>query len=193
LARIGLDVDGVLADFNAGYIQLFNSLTGKDIPLDYMPETWFYEEALGIPKVTVDKALEIIQDPESGFWFSLSPLPVPNDLAGLCMREDVYFITTRPGLDAKKQTEDWLMYQFEIGTPTVLISDDKGAIARGLKLDVFIDDRDMNLWAVKGASPATTCYVLDYPYNRSVDSAIATRIGSLSEVICDGHLVQAGC
>jgi 5'(3')-deoxyribonucleotidase len=192
LARIGLDVDGVLADFNAGYIQLFNSLTGKDIPLDYMPETWFYEEALGIPKVTVDKALEIIQDPESGFWLSLDKLAEP-DLDRLCYQNEVYFVTTRPGEDAKRQTEEWLSMHFGMSYPTVLISDDKGAIARGLKLDVFIDDRDMNLWAVKGASPATTCYVLDYPYNRSVDSAIATRIGSLSEVICDGHLVQAGC
>jgi 5'(3')-deoxyribonucleotidase len=194
LARIGLDVDGVLADFTSAYVQLMYQITGRGepaLPEDWQPSEWNFEHTLGFGKDIVEITWDII-NASSTFWFGLTPL-TDIDLESLSLTNDLYFITTRPGTSPKQQTENWLKYHFGMTKPTVLISDDKGAIARGLKLDIFIDDRDKNLWAVKGASPATQCYVLDYPYNRNVAPAVAQRISSLREVICDGHLAQVGC
>jgi len=80
-------------------------------------------------------------------------------------KDDVYFITSRPGIDAKIQTEDWL---YNAGYPhaTVLISSAKGLCAQALKLDVYIDDRWENCVDVATTSLKTKVFLLDRPWNR---------------------------
>lgn len=190
MAKVGLDVDGVLADFNPSYIELLNMVSGRGEDPSYVPTEWSYEHLLGFTKADVAKAWDLIKS--SDFWLSLKPLHAM-DLGGFEASNDLYFITTRPGQRAKVQTEAWLQVHLGVRCPTVIISGNKGPVAKGLGLDIFVDDRPENLWSVKGSSPTTACYVINYPYNASVDPQVATRIDDLGDLINGDHLVQFGC
>jgi 5'(3')-deoxyribonucleotidase len=168
--RIGCDMDGVLADFNNAYRQRLIDITGRTlIPEGFQPPTWYYAtDHYGYTKAEDDATWKsITSDPH--FWVDLNAYPKAKDF----LRElnghkdaDLYFITTRPGLNVKRQSEWWLHPY--VTHPTVLIAknaESKGLIAAGLQLTHFIDDRPENCLAVKVHSPSTEVFLLDYPYN----------------------------
>ena len=177
--RIGIDVDGVLADFNEAYIRLTTQLTGRDLfpsrPFDIT--TWNYPESYGYTAEEVSRVWAAIKaDPF--FWQGLAPYDTAEDaMRAIHLRwranDDIYFITSRPGIDAKKQTENWLRMYWPLYTVpplTVLISSEKGLCAQALNLDVYIDDRVENVTDVHFRTEASTrAHLLDQPWNRHLD------------------------
>lgn len=168
--KIGIDIDGVLADFNTGYIDLIRRTTGIQLPpvSNVYPDVWHYERAAGVTKKQEHEVWEHIRNSE--FWGQLFPLKgtleVLDKLTQLRYEgHEIYFITSRVGKKVKFQTERWLSL-YGMNNPTVLISDKKGPVAQGLELDVFIDDKPENCADVQLASPKTRVFLLDQPYNR---------------------------
>jgi uncharacterized HAD superfamily protein len=190
--RIGIDVDGVLADFNRSFIERCIQVTGKDlfparpfdIPMWHYPQHYGYSEAeMKYPNGPVWKS--VIED--STFWYSLFPYEGtmeflskldPND-------HDFYFITNRPGATAKMQTEDWLDFHGvfnnapALATPTVMISTEKGLCAKALNLNLYIDDKTENCLDVNAASPRTRVIMLAQPWNAAQMGIL--RIESLDQ------------
>jgi 5'(3')-deoxyribonucleotidase len=168
--RIGIDVDGVLANFTKGYAKVIRELSGRDLLTDEMiarPPSWYWDRDAGYTKAEENAAWDFIND-SPNFWSDLSPFPdAIKAISKLGFEHDVYFITTRTGQQPKHQTEEFLVDQIPY-LPTVLISPNKGPVALGLGLDLFIDDRDKNIIEVAQASPKTMCCVLDYPYNQDL-------------------------
>ena len=75
------------------------------------------------------------------------------------------------------------MTQLNPELPTVLITSDKGAVCRALKLDVYIDDNYDNVVGVGLQSPSTRCYLLNYTYNRMGELPVSvTRINRVAEM-----------
>lgn len=205
--KIGIDMDGVLADFNTAFIALIKDTTGVELPppSDSYPSVWNYHREPGGITEEQDKALwtHIMYSP---FWLTLRPLKGAevaldelNRRAG--RGDEVYFITTRPGRDAKALTEGWLQW-YGMENPTVLISGDKGSVAKGLGLNVFIDDKPENcnevldettVWEPIGGlqdccliyhpNYRTRVFVMDAPYNRQLDRDGITRISSVLEAL----------
>ena len=180
MSRIGVDIDGVLANFNESYIETVVAVTGRDLfparPFDIV--TWNYPESYGYTREEVAKVWECIKASET-FWQNLGTYPTTvNDLNYLAEKQeeghDVYFVTARPGVLAKFQTEMWFLGipQCEI-TPTVLISSEKGLCAKALSLDAYIDDRWENVIDVVSVSPSTRVFILDRPWNRGHDDVEA--------------------
>lgn len=149
-----------------------------DIPV------WNYPEHYGYNAAQMSAVWESVKnDPK--FWLKLGPYPEASAaLAGLNGKimdgDDVYFITSRLGVEAKSQTESWLrLWGFE-NIPTVLISSAKGLCAQALKLDLYIDDRWENAVDVAGKheiidntvtwvqSNVLTC-LIDRPWNQGKD------------------------
>lgn len=170
---VGCDVDGVLADFNTAYRQRLIDVTGRELLPPFVdghePSVWNYAtDEYGYTKEEDNRVWKAIKsDPH--FWGDLDHYPVTALALLLTLRdlENVYFITTRPGLRVKKQTEQWLMSRW-ITNPTVLIAgnaEDKGRLAAGLHLTHFIDDRPENCLAVKMQSPNTEVYLFEHRYN----------------------------
>lgn len=146
------------------------------------PPTWYWDRAAGYTKDEENAAWDFVND-SPNFWANLEPFPAIETIKCLGFENDVYFITTRTGQQPKHQTEEFLS-KFLNYIPTVLISPNKGPIAVGLGLEVFIDDRDKNILEVAAASPSTHCYILDYPYNRDVaDTANITRVYSVKQAL----------
>lgn len=201
--RIGIDVDGILADFNAHYIPLIVKLTGRDLfPPEYVPTTWEYPAILGYTTEEITAVWSYIEN-NKWFWYDLPTYPETNDsIRYLANRakagDDLYFITSRPGKTSKAQTEGWLARQgiIALGSEymtvkhiphiTVLISSEKGLCARALKLDAYIDDRWENCLSIPfGLAPGvgTRTFLLDRPWNRAPEHDVEkygfTRVSSV--------------
>lgn len=105
------------------------------------------------------------------WWLEMETMPETNLLKPLCDKHRVIFITNRKdgtGIPVEKQSAEWLVRNFGIFHPAVLLSNEKGPLAKGLKLDAYIDDRDKNTWEVIHHSPSTQTYILDATYNQHV-------------------------
>lgn len=171
--KIGFDVDGVLANFipayqllvieAAGGVNLFHPGDDKE------PPCWNWPELRGYDKETMGRVWDTIRGSHT-FWMNLGEAPGCSTLRmvilDLMRRHDVYFVTNRMGRDAKWQTEQWLILHLGIERPTVLLTADKGLVAKALSLDCYIDDFLGNAYLVVGESPSTRMYLLDLPYNR---------------------------
>ena len=171
---IGCDIDGVLANFNQSYIELLTKQTGIIFPYlsDTYPDVWDYDKAAGCTRQQLNTAWRTIKS--RTFWKDLEAYPGAVEfLAWLSSRQDddVYFITSRPGDRAKEQTEKWLKRHGFFGSPTVLISSQKGAICSALNVNYYIDDKMENCIDVKAQSPATLLYIKACPYNAPIEGA----------------------
>lgn len=193
--KIGVDVDGVLADFVTAYNEVILKHTSIIIPppSDSYPDVWEYDVAAGLtPEQLKTIWADIIKRPH--FWGMLHALPgVPNALWKLSrLREehDIYFITSRPGARAKYYTEMWLAWH-GFDKATVIITGkakDKGLIAQGLGLDIFIEDNATNLATVMDHVPELEGYLIDKPYNRGEEQrglveCTYYRVASVGEAI----------
>jgi 5'(3')-deoxyribonucleotidase len=174
--RIGFDVDGVLADFNTAFMDYYAQVVGEDKfpkrPFDI--PTWDYPAFYGYTKEQ-DKAVwgKIVQD--KTFWWKLPLYPWTEQvLQKLDELEhdgaDVYYITSRPGISAKWQTEAWLRdHGCELyDRPTVLVSSLKGHCAKALHLDLYFDDKNENCEDVLNMAHDTRCITVAQPWNKAV-------------------------
>ena len=195
--KIGLDLDGVLADFNHAFINRVIDATGKDLfGKDFVPTEWNYPEAQGYSREEVSRTWDIIKGDRS-FWYSLNPYYNENHLQVLdrlnfrqAHGDDVYFITSRVGYKVKKQSEDWLDgHGFQ--HPTVLISSEKGLCAVALKLDHYIDDRVENVMDVVVRAPQCQTYICDRPWNQHMLHIPGAKRTSTPLTMLEGVLGKA--
>lgn len=185
--RLGIDCDGVLANYNEGFQRRIITVTGRDLfPCpNYEPDTWYYAEKLGYTAEEIDATWRTIKE-DRAFWFSLHPYRDTSYALGLISDrishtgDDVYFITARPGRDAKKQTEMWISSRFPHltrPTVTVLLTPHKGLAAQTLGLDAYIDDRWENCLEVAGGDCRT--FLMDRPWNQGEENEEITRVPSI--------------
>lgn len=168
--RIGVDVDGVLADFNTAFIALNKRVTGRDLyPEHYEPTTWDFPESLGYTKAEVSAVWDVIKRDPS-FWATLPAYRTTvDDLDTLSLLEfrgsvDIYFITNRMGISAKNQTERFLT-ALSVFLPTVLLTAHKGLAAQTLDLTHYIDDKWENCLDVVSVGKTRT-FIMDRPWNQ---------------------------
>ena len=178
--RIAYDLDGVCANFTDPWAARVSARTGIQFPraCAEWPTLWDWDKsALRTHGYSDEEARNILSDiweevkEDPHFWERLPPMPgtyrLLRELTDLTRAgHQVYFITSRPGRFAKAQSEWWLRDEGYDAPPTVLISLDKGLIAEGLKLDVFVDDKPENCVEVTKARPSCKTFVLDWAYNR---------------------------
>ncbi len=161
---VQFDVDGVLADFSAGYDRLCMKLgvepPGPDAPWDakWNPVVWeeikssltFWEQ---LPALVHDRVFHHITD----------------------LVADVYFVTARPGRRTKWQTERWL-FDHEVRDGTVIVTGRKAEFAQAVGVTHAIDDKAGNAVATQYLASKTKSYLLDAPYNRWDQSILGTKV-----------------
>ena len=191
--RIGFDIDGVLANFPPAYEKLFVDITGDNNfpPLTSEgPGSWNWPTDLHgyTAEHTKEAWRRIKKSPD--FWVSLDAI-LPDFIHfmnWLGEHEDdheLYFVTARPGTETKWQTEQWFINRIGVA-PTVLISEEKGMIAKALNLDLYVDDKAENIKDVEEKSPNTKAYLIDRGYNRHISTK--HRIANLEEFL---NIVQS--
>lgn len=169
--RLGIDLDGVLADFVKGFNKRVLLQTKKVMPA--VATCWDWYRQAGVTEEE-DKLLWKSIANDACFFKDLDPLPnAPDDLRLLTKLardgHQVYFITTRPGAYAQIQSGDWLLMHGYRESPAVLLAgspESKAQLATALKLDLFIDDRPENVQEVSKTDTRT--FLLTTPYNTSM-------------------------
>ena len=158
--KLGIDIDGVLADFVTPHAVLVEEL-----------------ESTGA-------AWHVINDSRT-WWLDLAPYAGVSDaLRRLDEDDEVYFITRRYGRGVQAQTAIWIAEQCPQGdadSEAVIVSviivskdQDKGKLAEILTLDAMIDDSDAVAAAVRSRAAKCQMILIDRPWNR--DAARRTRV-----------------
>jgi hypothetical protein len=163
--KIGFDLDGLLADFNCAFANTIRKVTGRDLfPLVLDLPCWDWPQHYGYTPKEVSAVWEHVKK-DPNFWESLTYYPnTPMDRIETLNQKwehDIYFITSRVGINCKGQTERWL--EPFITNPTVLISSKKGLCAQALRLDAYIDDKIENCI---DTAPSCWTFILDRPWNQ---------------------------
>jgi uncharacterized HAD superfamily protein len=158
--KIGLDIDGVIADFNGGLNDKFPELKEK------ITEYW------NDPKL-VARFKEVKR--ENAFWSNLKPLVKHKDIPF----EPYCYITSR-SIDIKI-TQKWLDDNGFPKAPLHCVGENesKVKIAKELNVDYFVDDKYENFVDLNRAG--ICCFLLDQPWNKRYNVGFK-RIKTLNEL-----------
>jgi hypothetical protein len=188
--RIAFDMDGVIADFAARYVEIEARLFG---PITRQQAN-SPESAASAPEHTggdrrrSDRIWEVIRATPD-FWTTLQPIDpaAVRRIHEMMLRYgwEVFFITQRPateGESVQRQTQRWLVEQgFDL--PSVLvISGSRGAAAGALRLDYHVDDRPNNCIDVKTESSAKPILIVPDGDETIVANARRLRIGTAAGI-----------
>jgi hypothetical protein len=185
--RIGLDVDGVLADFRTAFRKTAELCLKKEVA-DSADET----ASTALTADEVRRVWDYIAK-EQNWWMEV-PAYEPAQIARLyglarASRWEVFFMTKRPasaGDSVQFQTQ-WWIERFGFYLPAVLtVPGSRGDIANGLRLDLMVDDQVLN--CVEVISAGTTKAVLMLRENDAPARAHALNrgigvVGTLAEAI----------
>lgn len=177
MLKLAIDVDGVLANFCDSYAARLTFRTGIPFPpmSPEWPTVWQWDHAMGITPAEEQYTWEQDILRTSNFWRNLKPYADTKPAVRWLNRlthsgNEVYFITNRPGKQAKLQTEKWL-YNLGMNYPTVIVTSDKLPFLKALKVNFFIDDKPDTLSEVGLAAPPDLdrLYARTWAYNRDVE------------------------
>jgi len=161
--NIGLDIDGVLADFTLAWHNAYPEISSK-------PTTWYLDKKIGerFKKMKKDNVLD-------DFYLNIPPLLKPEEIPF----EPCCYITARP-VDTKI-TEQWLKLHGFPTKPviTVGISISKIEAAKQNNVDIFIDDHYENFTELNKAG--IFCYLYSASWNMNYDVG-HMRLNSLKEL-----------
>lgn len=149
-AKIGIDIDGVAANFNRTYAGLmarkFNVQAPRELT-DQDPLEWNWHYAAGLTQEQEAACYGFMET--EGRWQTLAPYPDFGAISGLLAAHDCYFITARPeGPTIKRQTDSWLRSKFGDHAGGALIvrsSGQKAKLAEILGLTHMIEDKPETL------------------------------------------------
>lgn len=165
--RLGIDLDGVVADFSGGWIELYNAEFGADLHRDQIT-SWG-----SAPQITHFKhmgefwAWAMRMDGGSLFRH----LPVYPDavevLESLAMwGHEIVILTSKPDW-AVHDTFEWIA-EHRLPTREVHMLDDKWRVS----CDIYLDDAPHHLRAITRQRPDRTTCRFVRPWNSGVDGTI---------------------
>lgn len=161
--RIGLDIDGVLADFSSSWSKLYPDVQAT-------PNSWFFDR-------NISKRFDIMR--ENGeldnFYLNLTSLINPEELPF----EPCCYITSRPV--SSTITEQWLDKNHFPCKPvvTVDIRKSKVEVAKEQGIEFFIDDSYENFVELNNNGIFT--YLFTTPWNKRYDVG-HMRLNSLKDI-----------
>ena len=150
MLRLGMDVDGVLADFRSTFRALASGELG--------PRTANGEES-ELSKEEVDRLWKAVAR-MTNWWMNL-PAYEPEQITRLYDlarkgRWEVFFLTSRPPSDGdtvQMQTQVWLeRHGFYLPSVLTAPAGARGELSRSLRLDLIVDDHLINCMEIIGAS-----------------------------------------
>jgi uncharacterized HAD superfamily protein len=183
---IGLDIDGVLADFISPFLRVLEARMGNG-PID--PESITDPNFMNHPLITTEIISEcmasVSYDPK--FWEALAPLPSAGQwqaLDSLSRKQKLVFVThryERETYDISQVTCAWLK-KHGVTNPVVYFTQNhKSELIGKLKVELFVDDRHENC---RDVAENTEAVVLmpHRSYNQSFNHPRVQRIQDLDEL-----------
>lgn len=158
MARVGLDIDDVIADFVGAYCSYYK------MP---RPTSWNFD------KDFIERYQKLVTN--RAFWASIAPLCDPDTLPF----EPVCYITNRGC--PKEWTEDWLIANRFPLAPVLCagVGASKVDIAKDMKIDVFVDDCFKNFCELNQAGVLTRLFTASHNKRHDVGHL---RINDLRDI-----------
>ncbi len=166
--RLGIDLDGVVADFNAGWIDLHREEFGSDLHPD-MVTTWDgLHELGGFADMGAFWRWARGSRDRPSIFRHLEPYPDAVDTLRQLDRagHDVVIITTKPRW-ARRDTLRWLA-DHDLPTGEIHITSQKHRVA----CDVYLDDSPHVVPTLVSRRPESTVCRFVRPWNAPVDGAV---------------------
>ena len=181
--RVGVDIDGVLADFRAAFRAAAQQCLGQPFNAVDDPKT-----SKAMAQGDVRKVWEWVAK-KPNWWMGLRPYE-PDQIARLYSLTrsagwEVFFLTNRPasGGDTAQFQSQWWIEQHGFYLPSVLtVPGSRGDIANGLRLDLVVDDQMLNCVEVVSASTSKAILMLRSNDQAVRDHAINRGIGVVSNL-----------
>jgi len=159
--RVGIDVDGVLADFKTAFHETSRACLGRRVETLLDPKS---AQALG--QDDVKRVWEVVARTPN-WWMTLKPYE-PEQIARLYSLTraagwEVFFLTNRPGSagdSVQFQTQSWIEGHGFYMPAVLTIPGSRGEVANGLRLNLVIDDLLLNCIEVVSASTAKALLLL---------------------------------
>ncbi|MCK5085105.1 hypothetical protein KAK05_00155 [Candidatus Parcubacteria bacterium] len=185
---IGIDLDEVLADFSKNFIAFYSDTNKTSYKMDEM----YSYDLSEVWKETPEKIKRSIYDFYDSQYFE-NIRPISGSIEGvdiLSQKYELQIITSRQN-DIKEKTENWIEKYFPNKFSQITLtnhfaingaSTKKSKICLNENIDIMIED------AIKHALDCTSCCIkvllLDYPWNRSIESSKKiTRVRSWNEIV----------
>jgi 5' nucleotidase, deoxy (Pyrimidine), cytosolic type C protein (NT5C) len=182
--KIQVDVDGVLADFMLGAYQYARTID-PTVPFVDTLTTKDWDHWEGWQPDTVKAVWAHIKESPI-FFFKLRSLIGKAEWRQLGVYSkpghELYFVTSRPGVTAKWQTESWIYDQME-RQGTVVMTADKAGFAKLIKPDFSIEDNAKNASLIGEVIGANKSFILDRLYNRNLHPQSATRVKTFEQFL----------
>lgn len=177
---IGLDVDGVLADFCRAYREIAHSLHGVPVHGSGAQLTWHPADLTEAQDAEVWRAIEA----SDSFWRNLDPVITHGDILDLRAIEragvaDFVYVTARHRW-ARSQTLVWLARHGLPAGRLHMTGDKAPVLAKYPGLVGFLDDSPHGVATLHAAGAPV--YVRDWPYNRDLSAAVP-RVGGVGEYL----------
>jgi hypothetical protein len=184
MLRLGIDVDGVLADFRTS----FRSLAMKELG-----------HAAGdveaeLSKADIERLWKAVGRAPN--WWADLPAYEPEQIARLYEisrqgRWEVFFMTSRPpsgGDTVQLQTQVWLeRHGFYLPSVLTAPAGARGELARSLRIDLVVDDHLLNCVETVGASNAKVLHMArgepDQPRRLQAESRGIGVVSTLAEAL----------
>jgi hypothetical protein len=180
MLRLGVDVDGVVADFRSAFRALAQRELGRAAD----------DVEKQLAKPDVDRLWRAVAG-SVNWWVGVPPYE-PDQISRLYTesrrrRWEIFFITSRPasaGDTVQLQTQVWLeKYNFILPSVLTAPAGARGELARSLRLDLTVDDRMVNCLEIISASNSKALMVLRGNAEPSTrESAEARGIGVVSSL-----------
>ena len=174
MLRLGVDVDGVIADFRTAFRALAESelgISANDAEAD-------------LRKGDVERLWRSVAAATN--WWLQVPAYEPDQIARLYSqsrrsRWEIFFMTSRPssgGDSVQLQTQVWLeRHGFLLPSVLTAPAGARGELARSLRLDIALDDRFVNCLEIISASNSKALMVMRDTDPRTAESAEARGVG----------------
>jgi uncharacterized HAD superfamily protein len=184
---IGLDIDGVLADFVSPFLRVLEAraASGRIDPETYADLNFSTHPELS-KEIVTECILKVSNDP--GFWEQLNPLPTVEQwkvLDGLSRQQKLVFVTHRYECDTysiHQVTCTWLR-KHGVSNPVVYFTQNhKSELIGKLKVELFVDDRHENCSDVAENTDAVVL-MPHRPYNQTFKHPRVHRIQDLDELL----------
>ena len=183
---LGLDIDGVLADFLSPFLRVVEKKIGNGpIPAETITDFNFKDHPILSEKIVDECMVKVSYDP--AFWQRLSPLLSAEEwqaLDHLSRKGQLVFIThryERETYDIRQVTCDWLK-RHGIAKPVAYFTQEsKAKLVDGLGVDLFVDDRHENCQEVAEKTQATVVMPHRH-YNQTFSHPRVKRIWNFNEL-----------
>ena len=172
--NVGMDIDGILANFHYSFSKVANELFGSPIVEDINEVRAYRWEEWGYPldKKQHNAVWREIDKNTNNFWFNMKSLITPVEFSKLQIiasgGHNFFFITSRKntaGNSALYQTKKWIEKELKLTNFSVIPSHRKGGILDRAEIDYFIDDLPENVIEASIEAPKCKSFLLVRHYN----------------------------